>query len=192
MLLGRHALELNFRRQRRNRRRHAILDQDLVLVWIRADREGDDQAVGAVARARRLHVDHVLDAVDVLLDRQSDGADESHGACAGITRRHLDGRRDDVRILGARQVQKRDEANEYEDERKHIGEHRSVDEKARDRFPLGLQSSFLIRGGRGGFLRARRRLRLGRGELAALRIDLSARKGALNAFGHHPVAWAQA
>ena len=38
---------------------------------------------------------------------------------------HLDGRRDDVRILGAGQVQKRDEANEYEDERKHIGEHRS-------------------------------------------------------------------
>ena len=64
------------------------------------------RAVGAVARARRLHVDHVLDAVDVLLDRQSDGVDERHGACAGITRRHLDGRRDDVRILGARQVRR--------------------------------------------------------------------------------------
>ena len=142
LLLRRHALELHFRRQRRNRRRHAVLHQDLVLVGIRADREGDDQGVGAVARARRLHVDHVLDAVDVLLDRQGDGVDERHGACAGIARRHLDGRRDDVRILGARQVNKGDEADEDEDERKHVGEHRPVDEKARDRSRSAFRAHF--------------------------------------------------
>ena len=133
MLFRRHALELHFRRQRRNRRRHAVLHQDFVLVGVRADREGDDQAVGAVARAGRLHVDHVLDAVDVLLDRQRDGVDEGHGARARIAGRHLDGRRNDVRILRARQIKEGDEADQDEDERKHVGEHRPVDEKARDR-----------------------------------------------------------
>ena len=148
LLLRRHALELHFLRQRRNRRRHAVLHQDLILVGIRADREGDDQGVRAVARVRRLHVDHVLDAVDVLLDRQSDGVDERHGACAGIARRHLDGWRDDVRILRARQVKKRDQADENEDERQHIGEHWPADEKARDRSRSAFRAHFVIRGGR--------------------------------------------
>ena len=138
LLLRRHALELHFLRQRRKRRGHPVLHQDLVLVGIRADREGDGQGVRAVARVRRLHVDHVLDAVDVLLDRQRHGVDESHRARAGIARRHLDGRWNDVRILRAWQVNEGDQADDYDDERQHIGEHRPVDEKARD----GSRSAF--------------------------------------------------
>ena len=65
LLLGRHALDLHFLRQRRKRGRDPVLDQDLRLVGVGADREGDGERVGAVVGAGRLHVDHVLDAVDV-------------------------------------------------------------------------------------------------------------------------------
>ena len=64
LLRRRHALDLHFLRQRRNGGGHPVLHQDLGFVGVRADREGDDQSIGAVVRARRLHVEHVLDAVD--------------------------------------------------------------------------------------------------------------------------------
>ena len=106
LLLGRHALDLHFRGQGRERGRDPVLHQDLVLVGVGADRERDGEIVGAVAGAGRLHVEHVLDAVDVLLDRQSDGVDQRRSARAGIAGRDLHGRRHDVRILRGRQVER--------------------------------------------------------------------------------------
>ena len=132
LLLRRHALDLHFLRQRGNGGRDPVLDQDLVLVGIRADREGDDQGVSAVVRARRLHVEHVLDAVDILLERQGDGVDERPGARAGVARRHLHGRRDDIGILRRRQLDEGDQADQDKEQRQHIGEHRPVDEEARN------------------------------------------------------------
>ena len=142
LLRRRHPLDLHFLRQRRNGGRHLVLHQDLRLVGVRADREGDDQGIGAVVRARRLHINHVLDAVDLLLDRQGDGVDEGLGARAGVARRHLYGRRDDIGILGARQLEERDQADQDEHQRDHVGEHRPFDEKARNhgRSPRGFIS----------------------------------------------------
>ncbi len=60
LLLGRHALELHFLRQRRKGDGHPVLDEDLRQIGVCADGEGDRQGVGAVVGARRLHVDHVL------------------------------------------------------------------------------------------------------------------------------------
>ena len=142
LLLGRDALDLHFQWQRGNGGRDTVLDQDLVLVGIRADREGDDQGVSAVVRARRLHVEHVLDAVDILLERQRDGVDQRPGARARIRRRHLNRRRDYVGILRGRQLDERDQANQDKEQRQHIGEHRPVDEEARNhaRPPRGFTS----------------------------------------------------
>jgi hypothetical protein len=132
-LLGRrHALGLDLLRQRREGGGDLVLDQDLRFVGVGADREGDDQGIGAVVRARRLHVEHVFDTVDLLLDRQGDGVDKSHGARAGVACRHLHGGRDDVRILGAWQLYEGDQADEDEHQREHVGEHRAIDEKARN------------------------------------------------------------
>ena len=132
LLLGRHALDLHFRGQGRERGRDPVLHQDLVLVGVRADRESDGEIVGAVAGARRLHVEHVLDAVDVLLDRQRHGVDQRRGARARIERRDLHGRRHDVRILRGRQVDERDEPDDDEKQRQNIGEDRPIDEEAGD------------------------------------------------------------
>ena len=142
LLRRRHPLNLHFLRQRRNGGRHLVLHQDLRLVGVRADREGDDQGIGAVVRARRLHINHVLDAVDLLLDRQGDGVDEGLGARAGVARRHLYGGRDDIGILGARQLDEGDQADQDEYQRDHVGEHRPFDEKARNhgRSPRGFIS----------------------------------------------------
>ena len=133
MLLCRHALELHLLRQRRKGDGHPVLHEDLRQIGIRADGEGDGQSVGAVVGAGRLHVEHVLDAVDLLLDRQGDGVDEGPGAGAGVARRDLHGRRHDIGILRARQLDERDEADEHDDQRDHVGQHRPIDEEARDR-----------------------------------------------------------
>ena len=147
LLRRRHALGLDLLRQRRNGGGHLVLHQDLRFVGVSADREGDDQGIGAVVRARRLHVEHVLDAVDLLLDRQGDGVDQGLGARARIQRRHLYGRRDDIGILGGRQLKERDQADQDEDQRQHVGEHRPIDEKARDH--AGPPRCFISASGRG-------------------------------------------
>ena len=147
LLRRRHALGLDLLRQRRNCGGHLVLDQDLRFVGVGADREGDDQSIAAVVRARRLHVEHVLDAVDALLDRQGDGVNQGLGARARVQGRDLYGRRDDVGVLGGRQLQQRDQADQDEDQRQHVGEHRPIDEKARDH--AGPQRCFISASGRG-------------------------------------------
>ncbi len=197
LLLGRHALDLHFLRKRGQGDRHPVLDEDLRLVGVRADRERDRQSVSAVVGARRLHVDHVLDAVDLLLDRQGDGIDQRPGAGAGVARRDLHGRRDDVGILRVRQPEERDEADQHDDQRDHVGEHRPLDEEARDgagapeRRAAGLAGRIVLPRVHFGAGSAAPTLvgpgRRGR-ERRPLRVDLRARERALKPFRHDPVA----
>jgi hypothetical protein len=130
--LGDHALLLHRRRQRGQRDRDPVLDQHLREIGIGADVERDDQRVGAVARAGRLHVEHALDAVDLLLDRQGHGVDQHLGAGARIAGGDLDGRRRDRRILRDRQLQQRHRADHDRQQSDDIGEYRSLDEELRD------------------------------------------------------------
>ena len=128
-LLHRDALNLHRLGQRRQSARHAVLHQDLRGIEIGADRKGYGEAVAAVARIRRLHVDHILDAVDLLLDRQRHGVHERAGAGSGIAGRHLNGRRDDVGILGDRQAVERDSADQNHQDRDDVREDRTLDEE---------------------------------------------------------------
>ena len=130
LFLHRDALRLHRGRQLRERARHAILHQHLREIEIGADLERHDERVGAVSRARGLHIEHVLDAVDLLLDRQRHGVDHDAGAGTRIARRHLHGRRGDVRILRNRQIDERDQADHDHQDREHIGENRTIDEKS--------------------------------------------------------------
>ena len=77
--------------------RQPVLHQDLGLVEVGADLEGDRQLVRAVAGAGRGHVEHALDAVDLLLDRRGDGVGEDLGVGAGVGRGDQDRRRRDLR-----------------------------------------------------------------------------------------------
>ena len=99
LLLDGDALSLDGVWKLGERARHPVLHQDLRGIEIGADIERDRQRIAAVARARRLHVDHVLDAVDLLLDRQRNGIHQDAGAGAWICGRHLHGRRHDVRDI---------------------------------------------------------------------------------------------
>ncbi len=98
-LLDADALRLNRLGQRSQRQLHAVLHEHLRNVRIGADFESDGQVIGAVRRAGRLHVEHVVDAIDLGLDRQGDGIDDGLRAGAGIARRDLHGRRHDIGIF---------------------------------------------------------------------------------------------
>ena len=68
----------------RQAERDAVLHQHLGHVRIHAQFERDHQRVGAVVRAERRHVEHVLDAADLLLDRSGHGVANRLGVGAGI------------------------------------------------------------------------------------------------------------
>ena len=59
------ALLLDFLRQLRQRRLHAVVDVDGVDVGVGAEREADGENVAAVVAAGRLHVQHLVDADDL-------------------------------------------------------------------------------------------------------------------------------
>ena len=134
-LVGLHALLLHALGQRGERARHAVLDQDLRLVAVGADLEGDGERVLPVAGRERGHVDHALDAVDALLDRQRDLARDCRRAGAGIARGHHHRRRGDVGILRDRQAEQRDDAEDHDQQRDHVGEDRPIDEELGDHLP---------------------------------------------------------
>ncbi len=117
-------------RQLRQRARHPVLDQHLRHVRIGADFEGDDQRIGAVACARRLHVDHAGHAVDLLLDGQRDRVHDDLGAGARIARRHRDRWRHDVRVLRDRQPGEANRADEHSHKRNDVGQDRTLDKIA--------------------------------------------------------------
>ena len=125
-------LRLHRPRQGRQRELHPVLHQNLIDVRIGADREGDRQDIGAVGRAGRLHVEHLVDAVDLVLDRQRDRVDHGLGARAGIARGHLDRRRHDVRVFRYRQAIERDRADDDQHDRQHVGEDGMLDEELRN------------------------------------------------------------
>ena len=83
MLFGGDADALHFLREYGDRHGHAVLHQDLRLIEIGAELEGDGQRHVAVARALRRHVEHVLNAIDLLLDRRGDGVGDIFGFAPG-------------------------------------------------------------------------------------------------------------
>ena len=98
----RHADALHFRGQRGSRWRRGFAP-DLRGIEIGAELEGDGEPHGAVARALRRHVEHVLDAIDLLLDRRRDGFRTVLRVGARIVGRDLDRRRRDLGKLRDRQ-----------------------------------------------------------------------------------------
>jgi hypothetical protein len=112
--------------------RDAVLHQHLGEVQVGADVERDDQAVGAVGRAGRLHVDHVLDAVHLRLDRQRHRVHHGFRAGAGVAGGDGDRRRHDVGVLRDRQIEQRDQPEQHDDDGEHVRQHRPLDEKLGD------------------------------------------------------------
>ena len=59
-------------RQKRLGHRDAVLHQDLGIVWVGAELEGDGDGQLAIAGGVRGHVFHVLNAIDLRLDGGGD------------------------------------------------------------------------------------------------------------------------
>ena len=176
-----HADALHLFRQPRQRDRDAVLHQHLRLVDIGAGLEHDVDLRRAVAGRLRHHVDHVVDAVDLLLDRRGDGLGHDLGRGARIGGGHLDGRRRDLRKFSDRQRAKRDRADKRQDDRKHAGEDRPVDEEMRKSHSMPHHRRAEARGlFRGGL------------DLAVLGLDLLSGPRARQTFDHDAVVWRKA
>ena len=80
-------------------RRDPVLREDVGGVLVDADLEVDVEQHAAVARVRRLHVDHVVDAVDFLLDGRGDRLLHRDRRGARVGRRDADRRRGEERVL---------------------------------------------------------------------------------------------
>ena len=128
-LLHRHALADHRVGQPRGGDRDAILHQHLRLIDIRAGLEHDVDRKLSIACRLRGDVEHVVNAIDLLLDRRRDGGGDDLGGSAGIDRRDVHRWRRDLRIFGDRQRSLRNGAGDGQDDRKHRGEDRAVDEK---------------------------------------------------------------
>ena len=131
LLLRRNPLDLHRLGQLRQRTRHPVLDKHLGHVRVSADLKGNDQRIGAVAGARRLHVDHAGHAVHLLLDGQRDRIHDDLGARARIARRHRNRWRRDVRVLRNGQPDEANRANEDSHERDDVREDGAFNEIAR-------------------------------------------------------------
>ena len=131
-LLGDGPLLLHVERQLGQGGGDSVLHQYLGHVEVGAHLEGDDELVGAVARARGLHVEHVLDAVDLLLDRQRDRVGHDTGARPGVAGRDLHGGRGDLGVLRDRQPEHRDHAEDDGQDGDDVRQDGPFDEEARD------------------------------------------------------------
>ena len=131
-LLGHDADALHFRRQPRQRLRHAVLHLHLRVVEIGAEREGDGERHPAVGCRLREHVEHVLDAVDLLLERRGHRLGDDPRVRARIGGAHDDCRRHDLRVLADRQLEERQRAGHDDHQRQHGREDRPIDEELRE------------------------------------------------------------
>ena len=115
-------------RKARFRNGHAVLDENLRQIEVRAEFEGHRNRDGAVRRRLRRHIDHVLDAVDLLLDGRRDGIGRDLSVRAGIGRRHRHSRRRNIRELSDGEPQIGQSAHDNDENRNHSRENRAPDE----------------------------------------------------------------
>ena len=130
LLLHRDALPLHQGRDQRQRKRHAVLHQDLSHLEVSAKLEGDGQFITTVVSADRRHVQHVLNAIDLLLDGCGDRVTNNVGVGSRILCGNDDGRRCDVRVLGNRQRECSGTAGKRDHNREHGRKNRMIDAEA--------------------------------------------------------------
>ncbi len=106
-----------------------VLHQDLGLIEIGPQPEGDGDGHVTVAGGLRGHVEHVLHAVDLLLDGGGDGLGDRLGRGAGIGGVHRHRRRRDLGVLGDRQTGIGDQPDQGDEDGDHRREHRPVDKE---------------------------------------------------------------
>ena len=116
-------------RQSRQSDRYAILHQHLGLIDVRPGGENDIDLQRTIASGLRHDIEHVVDAIDFLLDRRGNRLGDHVRGGARKQGGHLHGRRRDVGKLGDRQCSKGDDADQRQDDRKHSGKDRSIDEE---------------------------------------------------------------
>ena len=125
------ALLLDDLRQARLGKLEFVLDLNLgdvgVGPLVEAQRDRDAPVLIAVGRK----IQQVVDPAELLLDNLHHGALYRFGRGAGICHGDRDGRRCDRRVLRDRELQDGDGAGEHQDDGKHPGKYRAVDEEAR-------------------------------------------------------------
>ena len=132
LLLDRHALLHDGRRQLRHGQVHAVLDLHLGDVGVGVEGEVDGERQHARRRTRRRHVEHVVDAVDLRFDRRGHRVGERLRVGTGIDRADgdLDGR--DRRVLLDGQHAHRHRSSQAQDDRHDRREDRPLDEEPRE------------------------------------------------------------
>src|SRR4029077_7332015 len=117
-------------RELRLRLRVAHVRQDLIDVGVAGDVEVDAQRARAVARVRRVHVDHPRHTAHLLLDGRRDRLLAGERIGAGIRRGQLDLGGRDVRVERDRQRHHRHDPHQRHEDRDDHRDDRAVDEEA--------------------------------------------------------------
>ncbi len=125
-LFGGHSDALHVLREPRQRLRHTVLDLDLRVVQIGAEREGDRQRQGTVGGGLREHVEHALDAVHLLLERRRHGFGDHLRVGAGKCRADDDRGWHDAGVLADRQPEQRQQSGDDDEHRQDDGEDRAA------------------------------------------------------------------
>ena len=113
--------------------RDPVLREDVGGVLVDADLEADVEQHAAVARVRRLHVDHLVDAVDFLLDRGGDRLLHRDRRGARVGRRDADRRRGEERVLLEGELEERGGPQQHGEDRDDDRDDRAADEELRHR-----------------------------------------------------------
>src|SRR5262249_4986619 len=135
LLLHGDALRVDLLGQARLCSRDTVLGQDVGGVLVHAHREADVEQHAAIARVRRLHVDHSLDAVHLLLDRSGDRLLDGDGRGARIRRGDANDRWGEEGILLEREPRQRERPHDHDDDRYDDRDNRPADEKLRHDYP---------------------------------------------------------
>jgi len=130
---------LDLLRQTRHCRGHAVLDEFLRRVEIRAELERDRDLQIAVAGRLRGHIKHVLHAVDLFLERICDRFGDGFGRSTRIGQSHIDGGRNDLGILSGPQIRIGNRAQKHDEDRNNDREYRPVDHEVRESHPACTQ-----------------------------------------------------
>ena len=130
VLFRRDTEPLNFVRKTGLGDRDLVLDQDLRLIQISAEFEGNGDRQLTRRGSLAVDVQHVLDAVHLLLDRRRDRVRDHLRRRTRVLRRDHDRRRHDLGVLRNRQRGISDGADDHEQDRHHHRQDRLVDGEA--------------------------------------------------------------
>ena len=133
--LGPHAGLLHFLRQLAHGLADPVLHVDRRLIRVRSDRERDVEAVRAVVRRGRAHIEHVFDAVHLPLDRGRHGFFQRLRAGPDELGADPHDRRRDFRELFDRQRQIGNRADYGHDQRDDEREFGAIDEECGEHAP---------------------------------------------------------